>query len=260
MRFTLIILLSIFISCGSNGIESTSGGRLYLEFKEKNDFNPNADPGIIDYFKVTLNSSHLDNPVIKTYSSDTKSIEFDELPSNAQVKITVEAFNQNGFVIRRGYSSEILIKKNEAVPAEVQIYNVPVFTNVKPNAYINVNRFVPRIFAPGEINFQLSDTFESVTTSLSDNLTGEFNLSISDDQFLNSTRPVYINELLIGDHTLTVEDPETLESTKIEVTGYESPTNKVLTTTAGGYLGVLSGIGAPSSHMGRYLQIMQGME
>lgn len=254
-HFIIIILLLSFIlpACGGGTNGQGGQGYLALQFEERNEFNPNAEPGIIDNFKITVTGDGLDLPIVKFYPADTESVQFDGFPDGASVEVKVEAINQNGFVIRRGYSDPVTIHQNQASQATVAIYNVPIFTNVKPGGYINVNRFVPHVFAPGEINFQLSDTIGEVTTSLSDTLSGEVTLSVSESSYENSTRPVHIGSLSAGEHVLSVEDPDTREATDVSVTGYQSPTNKVLTTTAGAYLGVPGRAGKSGSSFGEYI-------
>jgi hypothetical protein len=258
MKIIIILIITFLFlpACGggSGSENSANQGFLALEFKERNEFNPDAEPGIIDNFKITVTGSSLDAPIVKYYSADTDTVQFDGFPDGATVEVKVEAINQNGFVVRRGYSDPVTITVNQTSQAQVEIFNVPIFTNVKPGGYVNVNRFVPKIFAPGEINFQLSDTIGEITTSLSDTLTGDVTLSVSESQYNESTRPVFISSLSVGEHVLSVADPDTKEATDITVTGYQSPTNKVLTTTAGSHFGVMGRAGSNGSNMETYLQ------
>lgn len=258
MKKIIIILFSSFFvflqGCGSGSSGSAENGYLALQFEERNEFDPDAAPGVIDNFKISISGEGLDSQIIKYYAPDTQSVQFDGFPNGSVIQITVEAINQNGFVIRRGYSDPITIHAGAVAQALVEIYNVPIFTNVKPQSYVNVDRFVPKIFAPGEIQFQLSNTVDSVTTSLTDMLSGDLTLSISSDLYVDSIRPIYITGLGAGEQTLRVEDPETLEATNVEVTGYHSSSRKVLTTTSGSYLGVAGRPGADGTNLGSYLQ------
>lgn len=256
-HFFIIILLSFLASaCGGGAGISGGHGYLALQFEERNEFDPDAEPGVIDNFKITVTGDSFDQPIVKYYAADTETVEFDGFPDGDTVEVKVEAFNLNGFVIRRGYSDPITIRQNEAAQATVAIYNVPIFTNVKPGGYVNVNRFVPSVFAPGEINFQLSDTIGELTTSLSDTLTGDLTLSVSESIYEDSMRPVHIGSLSVGEHTLTVKDPDTNEATDVSVTGYSTPTDKVLTTTAGAFLGIPGRTGLSGSSFGEYVLLM----
>lgn len=256
-QIIIIFFLSIIVflqACGSGSGGAADNGYLALQFEARNEFDPDAEPGVIDNFKITVTGEGLDSQIIKYYAADTQTVQFDGFPDGSVIQITVEAINQNGFVIRRGYSDPTTIRVGEVAQALVEIFNVPIFTNVKPQSYVNVDRFVPKVFAPGEIQFQLSNTVDSVTTSLTDMLSGDITLSISGDLFVDSVRPIYITGLGAGEQTLSVEDPETLEATEVEVTGYHSPSRKVLTTTAGSFLGVAGRPGADGTNLGSYLQ------
>ncbi len=255
--FLTFILLSFVLGCSGNP-EPNNEGYFSLKFVEKDDFNATASPGVIDNFKITVTCSDRGTPIIQYYSADTEEVQFDGFADGVVVTITVEAINQNGFVIRRGYSEPITIVKNETAQSTVEIFNVPIFTNINPDSYVNVDRFVPKVFAPGEINFQLSDTVGDVSLSLTDSLSGELTLSISDDEYPDSTMPVYIATLAEGPHTLRVEDPDTHEATDINVTGYHSLSRKVLMTTAGGYLGVAGSPSAFGSNAVLYFQHLVG--
>ncbi len=258
-NFIIIFLCFIFLNCsgGSHG-NAGSSGFLALTFEEHDEFNPDAAPGIIDNFKITISGKGI-SPIVRYFTSDTQQAQFDGFPAGSVIQITVEAINQNGFVIRRGYSESVTIQSNQTSQATVEIFNVPIFTNVKPSGYINVDRFVPKVFAPGGIQFELSDIVGDVSTSLSDVLSGDITLSISDDVYPDSTMPVYIGSLSSGEQTLHVEDPDTLEATDVQVIGYQSPSRKVMTTTAGDYLGIMARPGAQGSNLEYYFQSITGL-
>lgn len=258
MKNIIIIFIFCFFillqGCSSGGGSASNNGYLALQFEQRNEFDPDAAPGVIDNFKITVVGEGLDAPIVKYYEADTETVQFDGFPSGSVIQITVEAINQNGFVIRRGYSDSVTIQSGQVAQALVEIFNVPIFTNLRPSGYVNVDRFVPKVFAPGEIQFQLTNTVGSVTTSLSDVVTGDITLSISGDTYADSIRPVYVSGLDAGEQVLRVEDPETLEATDVQVTGYHSPSRKVLTTTAGGYLGTVGRPGVNGSNLESYLQ------
>lgn len=239
MKYVLVsILLMAIMSCGSQGGHQNVG-YLGLTFQEEQEFDPNLDHGRIDNFKIIIQGDTLNADIVKYYSGSTKSIQLDGLEANSKINITVEAINENGFVIRRGYAENIEITANAVSEAVVSIFNVPIFTNIKPEGYINLNRFVPRVFAPGEITFQISDTFGAATTSLSDQVTENVTMSISEEQFPNQMAPVYISKLQAGEHGFQIRDPDTGESTEINFIGYQPPATQGLVTTSGAYLGLM---------------------
>lgn len=241
MKRLLIIVFLIFVlnGCGSNKNGSNVSGNqgyLYLQFSENQSFNPDIDHGQIDKFKVSITGDSLANPIVNYFPYDTEKAEFDGFEDGSSINVMVEAINYNEYVVRRGYSEEIQIQAGTDNPATVSINNVPIFANVKSGGTVKLNRFVPKIFAPGEIQFEIIDTFNGEDEKLEDQVSGDVSFSInSSDE--DSVKPVYISFLSTGTHQLKVRDIDTGETTTITINAEEASDLPALATTAGGYVG-----------------------
>lgn len=240
----IILVLTIIIACNQPS-SNTNGpkipGFISLGFKTAQSFNPTAEHGKIAQYKLTIAGSGLAEPIINYYSADTKEITFEGLPSESNIRIMIEAINTNGICVRRGKSNDIKILGGQTIAADITVNNVPIFANVRDGAVVYNNRFVPKIFAPGEIPFQISDLFNEQLTTIKDQISDSstFSISTSDN---DSVMPVYVQTLPPGSHKLTVQDDKTGESSTINITVLDGSNKKPLITTAGGYLGSMISI------------------
>lgn len=233
-----IFLISItIINCGDSS-SSYDGNtqKINLRFIEKNEFDPFGEHGAIDKFKITVTGENLSTPIIQYYPFETESVEFEELSANTQIEILVEAINYNEMVVRRGRSGQFDIVGGQISNANIEIYNVPIFANVTDGSQVYSNRFIPKVFAPGGIQFQVIDEFNDSQSILADKVTGEATFSINENQE-SSIKAVYSSDLPIGTHKLTVKDVNTDEATTISIQALNSSKRKVLPTTAGGFVG-----------------------
>lgn len=234
-----IMLFLVLIACQEDrGGVTQNAGFLSLTINENQKFDPNAEHGQIKGYRVTVSGDALGTPLINYYPAGTATARFDGFAHGLTVEVTVEVINDNGTVVRRGRSGNMVIQGGRDNPATIAINNVPIFANVHNGAMVNAERFVPKIFAPGGINFELSDTFGDSTRMLQDEVTGEATFSVSADD--DSVLPVYIPRLTAGEHSLSVRDPHSGESSSITVNVKDGGRKAVLTTTAGAYVGSLA--------------------
>ena len=234
--YPFVFLIFLFsLGCGQGG---GAQGYLQLFLKAQQAFNPNIDHGVVQYYKVTITSENQSQPLVHYFRAGTEKAKFLGFPHGEVLQVTIDIINANGIVVRRGRSQEIVIQKGEVLPVEIFVNNVPIFANVKNGATVVHNRFLPKIFAPGEITFQLQDEFSDQVHLLQDEFTQDFSFSISPN-IATSIRPIFIQSLEPGVHGLIVEDPETKEKTEIEIQVIEGTNRKVLPTTAGGYVGAM---------------------
>jgi len=231
----ILILATLIVSCGS-GSGKSNPGQLYLRFVENHEFNPNADHGRIEKFKVTITGDDLESSIVQTFPYGTDRVEFDNFAGGSTVQVLIEAINPNSYVIRRGRSEDIFIKGGQANEAIVSINNVPVYANVKDGSLVNANRFVPKIFAPGGLEFEMLDAFNGSENVLTDQVTNESVFSVSADTD-SSVRTIYTPFFSEGSHQLMVQDTDTGEATTISLTVYQPDRRPVLHTTAGGFVG-----------------------
>lgn len=213
-------------------------GFLNLDLNENQEFNPNVAHGEIDRYKVTITGSTLLAPIVQYYEADTTSASFDGFVDGTTLNILVEYININGLTVRRGYSETVSITAGETTTASLNINNVPIFANVSDGATVYNNRFAPEIFAPGEIEFQIRDFFNTNESILEDIDSDLAYFSISEDD-PTSTLTINVPELSTGEHELTVTDMDTGESSSVTINILDGESQVGFVTTAGGYLGSL---------------------
>lgn len=235
-KLCLALILVNLMSCHSSKEAPDNQGYLKLSFIENQSFNPDIEQGQIDKFKITISGEDLPSTIVNYFPYDTDNAHFDGLTAGSSVDVMVEAINYNGYVVRRGYSPTINIGAGTTQTAQISINNVPIFANVKDGASVDINRFVPKIFAPGGLEFELVDDINNQEISLQDEISGDVTFSISDAD-TDATQPIFIPFLSPGTHQLKVRDVNTGESTIISINAREASTKPALMTTAGGYLG-----------------------
>lgn len=242
-KLLIIVSIILFTACGSSSdvsglFNSDNPGYLSLGFTQAQDFNPNADHGQISKYKLTISGSSLDTPIERYYPVGTKDVTFEGFPGGSTLRVKIEAINVNDICVRRGLSEDILIKGGQYVSSNITINNVPIFANVRDGATVYNNRFAPKVFAPGEITFQLSDLYNGSNSVIVDQITNESLFSISSDISYSVTN-INAPTLSVGSHELEVEDPDTNESSNIKITVLDGTKQKGLPTTAGNYVGSL---------------------
>jgi hypothetical protein len=102
---------------------------------------------------------------------------------------------------------------------------------------VNADRFVPLIFAPGEITIQLMDEFNKNVSILADIVSGEASLSVSVSD-VSSLLRFHVPSLPPGEHELTVMDTQMGESSTIALTVLPGESRPTLVTTSGGLTGL----------------------
>lgn len=237
MKLILITFLILFTACGS-GSTVNNPGFLSLDFVPAQNFDPNADHGQVSKYKLTITGSALETDMETYYPVDTEAVTLEGFAGGSTIRVMIEAINVNDVCVRRGRSDDISIKGGQNVSASVTVNNVPIFANVRDGATVYNNRFVPKIFAPGAIDFQISDLFNESNSIIVDQISNESVFSISESSDL-SILTINAPTLANGTHQLTVKDEDTDESSTIQVTVLDGTRQKGLLTTSGNYLGSL---------------------
>lgn len=207
-----------------------------MSLNETQEFNPNVSHGEIDRYKVTIMGATLIASIVKYYEAGTTAATFDGFADGTTLTILVEYINANGLTVRRGQSQTLTITAGQTITTALDINNVPIFANVRDGATVYNNRFAPEVFAPGAIEFQVSDFFNASESVLTDTDSGLATFSISEGD-PTSTLSLNVPTLSAGDHELTVIDTDTGESSTITITVLQGSTQNGLVTTVGAYLG-----------------------
>lgn len=239
----MIFMLLLVVACGGQTGGNQATGKLALAVKNAVVFDPNIDHSRIDYFLVSISGEGVAEPIKQKFGFDAEGATIEGLIAGKTVDVTIEAVNFNGYVILRGTQTGVAIGEDTTSVANISVNAVPVFANVGHNATVYANRFVPKIFAPQNVTFNVSSTVNGSESILQDSLSGDVNFSTSagDPNFIQT---IYSAPLQAGPVELTVSDVTTNESTSIIVNVIDSGTVQGLPTTAGGFVGSLMSVDA----------------
>ena len=239
--FIFIITCFLVVSCGNNSKVGNGNGRLALAITNDVDFDPNVDHSRIDYFLVSIEGEGIESPIKQKFGFDTESVTFEGLTAGKTITVTVEAVNYNGYAILRGVSENVMVGEDNTTVSNIIIKAVPVFANTYHNATVYTNRFVPKIYAPTDVEFEVADLFNGSESVLEDIISGDINFSVSAGD-TNSVKTVYAAPLQEGTQQLTVKDTDTGESTTITINVINTGQVKALQTTAGAYMGSMMSV------------------
>lgn len=251
----MIFLLMCILSCQEKNLHSDEKGFVSLTIHYEEKFNPNISHGEIREYRVLIKNKTSNQSHEYSVAADQNELVLEDYPHGDVLDIQVEYLNQNQIVVRRGYAKDIEIQGGQYTTAVLDVYNVPIFANVKDGAVVVADRFVPQIFAPGEIEFEVLNIYQGQTKKLKDQSTQESSFSVSANE--SSLRYLSIDPLPYGKQELIVTSLQTGESSKIQIFVVKRRSNKPLLTTSGGYTGVLTGGEIHKSlHMVNYHRIL----
>ena len=233
-----ILILVVLSACGGDGSSSNQHHRsLNLGFSVDHPFDANISPGRIERYKITISGDALPNTIVREFDSNAGTVYFDDSTSGATMSVLVEALNSNSQVIGRG-NTQVVIKEDAYTDAPVILNHVPIFTNVYEGSTVYANRFVPKIYAPAGMGFQVMESINGSLTALPDVVSGEVNFSVSEDAAnISASQTIHTPQFSVGTHQLMVRDMATGESSTVNVNVMDTGNVALLPTTAGDYLG-----------------------
>jgi hypothetical protein len=234
----ILCIMFVFSGCGNNAKVGNGAGKLALAIKNTVDFDPDIEHSKIDHFIVTIEGDGVAHEIKQKFGYDTGAVTFEGFEVGKSISVTVEAVNDNGYAILRGKADEVYINPGNTNVSTIEIKAVPVFANVYHNATVYANRFIPKVYAPTGIEFEVSSLFKATETVLEDVISGEINFSINKND-TEAVKAIYIQPLNAGTQQLTVRDIDTDESTTITINTLNNGLVKALPTTAGAYVGSL---------------------
>jgi len=236
IQLHIILMIICLSACGGS---SAPHGKslLNLTFSTDHPFDPNISPGRIDHYKITISGESLSNTLVQEFSPSAGTVYFDGFAAGATMQILVEALNDNAQVIGRG-RTETVVQEDQYTDAAIALKHVPIFTNIYEGTSVYANRFVPKVYAPAGLEFQVMEAVDGNLTALPDVVSGEVSFSISEaEASVSAIRTVHTPRFAIGAHQLTVQDPSTGESSTVDVNVLDTGNVTLLHTTAGDYLG-----------------------
>lgn len=232
VRICFVFLLTASAACssgGSGGLE-VSGENLSLRVTGSRSFNPDIVHGRIDYYQLKITAPDLNIPFVQKVGGQSASASLVGIPAGSNRTLTVEAFNPNGLVIRRGKKEGLSILPGQVSKAEVVMVSVPIFTNIADRSAVSGNRLVFGVFAEPGSTLQIFEA--GGEEPLTDHPAGSTWVDTQNNtEGLFSFNP---GALALGSHSFTLRDDETGESSTVALTLYNRTVRPGLGVNSGG--------------------------
>ncbi|MDO8518920.1 MAG: hypothetical protein Q7T11_02005 [Deltaproteobacteria bacterium] len=248
MRKTFLILALLAASCdsGGNGEMTFQSKNLALTVTNSRSFNPDIIHGKIDHYQITVTGTDLNIPFTTRIAGESASATMMGIPTGTDRTITIEAFNPNSLVIRRGKKEGVSIIPGQFSHVEIAMLTVPIFTNVADRGAVSNSRLDFEVFGEPDSKLGIYEMDgEEEAAALAD-FTGRTLLNTKDDEGLFIHSPGNLSQ---GLHAFKVADMETGESSSVRLTVYEATTRPGIALNSGGKATrlkdelVLSGVG-----------------
>ncbi len=173
-HFIILVMLSLFVGCGSPGSGKGVEGEGVLSIKVSGipSFDANIEHGMIDMYRITISDSDIEGNIVAEFSGDADEGVVEGVPTGRGRQIVVEAINQNGEIVRIGevYDVDVGSGMNDV---EVWLDSVPVFANLRDGGVVQNTRLRIRLFSDPShsvIVDAISDGETSTMTDVSSNL------------------------------------------------------------------------------------------
>lgn len=245
----LVLLAACAESGGDSYLQQITGKNLAITISGSRSFNPDIVHGHIDHYVLSITAPDLNTPFVQQYGGDAESASILGIPKGVDRILSVEAFNPNGIVIRRGIREGISILPGQFTHVEIVMLPVPIFTNLTDKSAMANSRLVFEVFSePGsQLEVEHQNAGQSVAAIL-DKETGKSLVNTSNPQGLFSLVP---DPMDYGVHTFTVSDLKTGESSSVTISLYSNTVRAGMGVNSGGQLGVqgddlvMSALGQP---------------
>jgi len=141
---TLLALLAL-VGCAAPSGDS-GGGAIAIKVTNAASFDPSAEHGRIEMYRVTVTGEGIDAPVIAEFSSEVEEGVVSGISTGDGRTVAVEAVNPNGVSIRAGEAFDVEVGGG-ITEVTVTMEAVPIFTNVAEGNTIDNTRLVFKIFS-----------------------------------------------------------------------------------------------------------------
>lgn len=210
----LLALLALLALAGCGGGEfGQGGGALAIKVTGAQSFNPNIDHGVIDRYRVTVEGTDIEKPVVAEFEGHAEEGIVEGVPRGDDRLVSVKAINLNGVVIRAGESPGVHVGGG-ITDVDVALEAVPIFTNLASGNVVENTRLVMRIFADPAHPVAVEDVFGPSPEVLADASSG-----LSQIYTDRSTgRGMLVPALLPpGEHRFVIRDVLTDRSSQVSV-------------------------------------------
>lgn len=257
----LFFLLFLFAACsgGGEGDVGISGRNLAITAINSRSFNPDVVYGQIDYYQLKVTAPDLKIPFVARFGGGVDSAKMAAIPTGADRTLTIEAFNPNGMVIRRGKKEGVSIIPGEYSHVEIVMHSVPIFTNVADKSAVCSTSMEFKVFGePGSRLEILEKVGRDAEEPVKDRATSRALVNTAPEDGLFEHLP---EKLELGVHAFVVRDMDSEESSAVTLTLYQATVRPGIALVSGGIVTrqgnemVMSGVG-----QSYYRAVKQGSE
>lgn len=219
MKEKLFIVLALGLILGA------CSGKEKQEFSLSADFphcpvgrdpsKPLPDVLRIEQYRITVSGGNIDEPMVFTVPGNAEGASVDDIPKGENRTLLVEALNNRDQVICRRELRGVSIKGGKLTPVEMSLLAVPFIANISDGNIVTQTRLVFRGYGEPSGAVEILDNFQGNEIVLTDLDTNSDLVSptVSDADF--TFRPAV---LPIGEHTFTVRDTQTGETSEVTAT------------------------------------------
>jgi hypothetical protein len=212
----------LLTSCGGGGSATSSSqssctgpcGVLKLAVTGSKSFNPKIDHGRIVTYRVTLSGDGIDPPIVATFDGGATEGVIDGIPTGSNRQIAVDAINPNDLTIRQGEKADVTVEGGKTADVEVNMEEVPIFTNVTEGSIIENTRLIFQIFSDPTNHVVVEDISNDASAALADISTMATEISLDTSTGLGRMAPALQPT---GEHKYKVSDVNTGRSSVVTV-------------------------------------------
>lgn len=231
----------LIISCGDSQVfnEGLDSQEEQLDFSliSETEFNPYINHGQIEKIRMIVSGMDYSDPIIKTFPYGTSKGTLPPIKIGQKIQVEVQGLNANGIIVRKGLSD--IFEVDEKYPQKIKLsyIDIPIFTNIFNGATVYQSRFVPKIFAKSNLEFQLTDSFSGSLSPLLDMISGSELISLNQIDHINYNRTVPIAPLEAGEHIVKVGNPFSGGTSEVSIQIIQDHAKHYLVTSSGYGLG-----------------------
>lgn len=214
---------------------------LFLSIKESKP-QATSDYATVDHYTITVTADDIVNPITANSNGKGETTTVLNIPDGENRTITVEAFNSNDQVIKRGEQSGVTILSGHLSSVAIVLQSVPVFINIENASAIPSSSFSFSIFGEPGSDLEILDGEDVLNQSGSES-------KKVDTLAANGVFTFKPDSLTSGLHTFEVRDVVTGQSSTVTVTLFNNLVRPGVGFYSGGWFGqysedlVLSNIG-----------------
>lgn len=148
-RILAILGLMAIAGCGGDASlgdrPGGGGGMLTLRLDGAKAFDPSIAAARIEGWGVRIEGEGIEDAIVALFPGDAAEGVIEDVPEGRGRRISVEAFNVNGAVVRAGEAAGVAVEGMTDVA--IQLESVPVFVNVADGGAVDNTRLVLRLLS-----------------------------------------------------------------------------------------------------------------